>query len=91
MDGAVLPLMVTAIGPEAGLIPLVAGTSLLFLVMPSSVPAAFSAKTAVTGLVAMWFSVWSGQSAPEDEGDGLMFRPFDVDHQGAIGGKRVAF
>src|ERR1019366_1367990 len=31
--GAVLPLLVTALAPEAGLIPLVAGTSLLFLAL----------------------------------------------------------
>ena len=31
--GAVLPLLVTAISPEAGLIPFVSGTSLLFLAL----------------------------------------------------------
>ena len=47
--GAVLPLLVTALAPEAGLIPLVAGTSLLFLALLGGLAAHAGGARVMTG------------------------------------------
>jgi VIT1/CCC1 family predicted Fe2+/Mn2+ transporter len=63
--GAVLPLLVTAVAPEASLIPLVAGTSLLFLALLGALAArAGGAGVAVGALrVTFWGALAMGLTA----------------------------
>jgi len=53
--GAVLPLLVTAIGPEAGLIPLVAGTALLFLALLGGLAARAGGARIMPGAIRVTF------------------------------------
>jgi len=53
--GAVLPLLVTAISPEAGLIPFVSGTSLLFLALLGGLAAHAGGARVMTGAIRVTF------------------------------------
>jgi VIT1/CCC1 family predicted Fe2+/Mn2+ transporter len=53
--GAAMPLLVTAIAPQAGLIPLVAGTSLLFLALLGGVAARVGGAVVTLGAIRVTF------------------------------------
>jgi vacuolar iron transporter family protein len=53
--GAVLPLLVTAISPEAGLIPFVSCTSLLFLALLGGLAAHAGGARVITGAIRVTF------------------------------------
>jgi len=53
--GAAMPLLVTAIAPRAGLIPLVAGTSLLFLALLGGVAARVGGAVVTLGAIRVTF------------------------------------
>jgi VIT1/CCC1 family predicted Fe2+/Mn2+ transporter len=69
--GAVLPLLVTAISPEAGLIPLVAGTSLLFLALLGGLAAHAGGARMMTGAIRVTF--WGALAMAITSGVGWLF------------------
>lgn len=69
--GAALPLLVTAIGPEAHLIPLVSGTSLLFLAVMGGLAARAGGASMKTGAVRVTF--WGALAMAVTAGVGALF------------------
>jgi VIT1/CCC1 family predicted Fe2+/Mn2+ transporter len=69
--GAVLPLVVTALAPEAGLIPLVAGSSLLFLAMLGGLAAHAGGARMMTGAIRVTF--WGALAMAITSGVGWLF------------------
>jgi len=69
--GAILPLMVTAITPEAGLIPLVAGTSLLFLALLGGLAARAGGAGVTLGAIRVTF--WGALAMAATAGVGALF------------------
>jgi VIT1/CCC1 family predicted Fe2+/Mn2+ transporter len=69
--GAVMPLLVTAMAPAAGLIPLVSGTSLLFLALLGG----FAARVGGAGVTkgAMRVTFWGALAMALTAGVGLLF------------------
>jgi VIT1/CCC1 family predicted Fe2+/Mn2+ transporter len=69
--GAVLPLLVTAIAPDAALIPLVAGTSLLFLALLGGLAAHAGGASVMTGAIRVTF--WGALAMAITSGVGWLF------------------
>ncbi len=69
--GAVMPLAVTAIAPEAGLIPLVAGTSLLFLALLGGLAARAGGAGVLIGAIRVTF--WGALAMALTAGVGALF------------------
>jgi VIT1/CCC1 family predicted Fe2+/Mn2+ transporter len=69
--GAVLPLAVTAIGPEAVLIPLVSGTSLLFLALLGALAARAGGAGMTLGAIRVTF--WGALAMALTAGVGALF------------------
>src|SRR5208283_2599371 len=69
--GAAMPLAVTAIAPDAGLIPLVAGTSLLFLALLGALAA--RAGGAGVALGALRVTFWGALAMAATAGVGALF------------------
>ena len=69
--GAVLPLLVTALAPEAGLIPLVAGTSLLFLALLGGLAAHAGGARVMLGAIRVTF--WGTLAMAITSGVGWLF------------------
>jgi VIT1/CCC1 family predicted Fe2+/Mn2+ transporter len=69
--GAALPLAVTAIAPQAGLIPLVAGTSLLFLALLGGLAARAGGAGVTLGAVRVTF--WGALAMALTAGVGALF------------------
>jgi VIT1/CCC1 family predicted Fe2+/Mn2+ transporter len=69
--GAVLPLLVTALAPEAGLIPLVSGTSLLFLALLGGLAARAGGARVMAGAIRVTF--WGALAMAITSGVGWLF------------------
>ena len=69
--GAFLPLLVTAVAPEALLIPLVAGTSLLFLALLGGLAAHAGGARVITGAIRLTF--WGALAMAITAGVGWLF------------------
>src|SRR5512144_1309718 len=69
--GAAMPLLVTAIAPEAGLIPLVSGTSLVFLVLLGGLAARAGGAGAAVGAIRVTF--WGALAMAVTAGIGALF------------------
>jgi VIT1/CCC1 family predicted Fe2+/Mn2+ transporter len=69
--GAALPLVVTAIAPEAGLIPLVSGTSLLFLALLGGLAGRVGGAGVVLGAIRVTF--WGALAMAATAGVGALF------------------
>src|ERR1035437_5271177 len=69
--GAVLPLLVTDMAPEAGLIPLVSGTSLLFLALLGGLAAHAGGARVMTGAIRVTF--WGALAMAITSGVGWLF------------------
>lgn len=69
--GAVMPLLVTAIAPAAGLIPLVSGTSLLFLALLGGLAARAGGAGVTVG--AMRVTFWGALAMAVTAGVGALF------------------
>src|SRR5512144_3015798 len=69
--GAAMPLLVTAIAPEAGLIPLVFGTSLVFLVLLGGLAARAGGAGVTVGAIRVTF--WSVLAMAVTAGVGALF------------------
>jgi VIT1/CCC1 family predicted Fe2+/Mn2+ transporter len=69
--GAFLPLLVTAVAPEALLIPLVAGTSLLFLALLGGLAAHAGGARVITGAIRLTF--WGALAMAITSGVGWLF------------------
>jgi VIT1/CCC1 family predicted Fe2+/Mn2+ transporter len=69
--GAVLPLLVTAMAPEAGLIPLVSGTSLLFLALLGGLAARAGGARVMAGAIRVTF--WGALAMAITSGVGWLF------------------
>jgi VIT1/CCC1 family predicted Fe2+/Mn2+ transporter len=69
--GAVLPLLVTAISPEAGLIPFVSGTSLLFLALLGGLAAHAGGARVIRGAIRVTF--WGALAMAITSGVGWLF------------------
>ena len=69
--GAVLPLVVTALAPETGLIPLVAGTSLLFLALLGGLAAHAGGAKVMAGAIRVTF--WGALAMAITSGIGWLF------------------
>jgi VIT1/CCC1 family predicted Fe2+/Mn2+ transporter len=69
--GAAMPLAVTAIAPDAGLIPLVAGTSLLFLALLGGLAARAGGAGVTVG--AMRVTFWGALAMAATAGVGALF------------------
>jgi VIT1/CCC1 family predicted Fe2+/Mn2+ transporter len=69
--GAALPLAVTAIAPEAGLIPLVSGTSLLFLALLGGLAGRVGGAGVVLGAIRVTF--WGALAMAATAGVGALF------------------
>jgi VIT1/CCC1 family predicted Fe2+/Mn2+ transporter len=69
--GAVLPLLVTALAPETGLIPLVAGTSLLFLALLGGLAAHAGGAKVKAGAIRVTF--WGALAMAITSGIGWLF------------------
>jgi VIT1/CCC1 family predicted Fe2+/Mn2+ transporter len=69
--GAAMPLVVTAIAPEAGLIPLVAGTSLLFLALLGGLAARVGGAGVTLGAIRVTF--WGALAMAVTAGVGALF------------------
>ena len=69
--GAVLPLLVTAVAPEAGLIPLVSGTSLLFLALLGGLAAHAGGARVMMGAIRVTF--WGALAMAMTAGVGWLF------------------
>ena len=87
--GAAMPLVVTAIAPAAGLIPLVAGTSLLFLALLGGLAARAGGAGVTLGAIRVTF--WGALAMALTAGVGALFGPtaavsliFFNDHEGDV-------
>ena len=69
--GAVMPLVVTAVAPEAGLIPLVSGTSLLFLALLGGLAARAGGAGVTLGALRVTF--WGALAMAVTAGVGALF------------------
>jgi VIT1/CCC1 family predicted Fe2+/Mn2+ transporter len=69
--GAVMPLVVTAIAPAAGLIPLVSGTSLLFLALLGGLAARAGGAGVTLGAIRVTF--WGALAMALTAGVGALF------------------
>jgi len=69
--GAAFPLLVTALAPSAGLIPLVAGTSLLFLAFLGGVAARTGGARITAGAIRVTF--WGAMAMAVTAGAGALF------------------
>ena len=69
--GAALPLVVTAVAPHAGLIPLVAGTSLLFLALLGGLAARAGGAGVTLGAIRVTF--WGALAMAVTAGVGALF------------------
>lgn len=69
--GAAMPLLVTAIAPEAGLIPLVSGTSLVFLVLLGGLAARAGGAGMTVGAIRVTF--WGALAMAVTAGIGALF------------------
>jgi VIT1/CCC1 family predicted Fe2+/Mn2+ transporter len=69
--GAVLPLLVAAVAPDGGLIPLVSGTSLAFLALLGGVAARAGGASQVVGAVRVLF--WGALAMALTAGVGALF------------------
>jgi VIT1/CCC1 family predicted Fe2+/Mn2+ transporter len=69
--GAALPLLVTAIAPEANLIPLVSGTALLFLALLGALAARAGGAGMTQG--AMRVTFWGALAMAVTAGVGALF------------------
>jgi len=69
--GAVMPLVVAAIAPAAGLIPLVSGTSLLFLALLGGLAARAGGAGVMTGAIRVTF--WGALAMALTAGVGALF------------------
>jgi vacuolar iron transporter family protein len=69
--GAVMPLLVTAITPSAGLIPLVSGTSLVFLALLGGLAARASGAGVMVGAIRVTF--WGALAMGLTAGVGALF------------------
>src|SRR5450631_1177083 len=69
--GAALPLLVTAIAPDAALIPLVAGTSLVFLALLGGLAAHAGGASVMTGAIRVTF--WGALAMAITSGVGWLF------------------
>jgi VIT1/CCC1 family predicted Fe2+/Mn2+ transporter len=69
--GAAMPLLVTAIAPEAGLIPFVSGTSLLFLALLGGLAARVGGGSVTVGAVRVTF--WGALAMGLTAGVGALF------------------
>jgi VIT1/CCC1 family predicted Fe2+/Mn2+ transporter len=69
--GAVMPLLVTAIAPQTGLIPLVSGTSLLFLALLGGLAARAGGARVMLG--AMRVTFWGALAMAATAGVGALF------------------
>jgi VIT1/CCC1 family predicted Fe2+/Mn2+ transporter len=69
--GAILPLLVTALAPESGLIPLVAGTSLFFLALLGGLAAHAGGARVMTGAIRVTF--WGALAMAITAGVGWLF------------------
>jgi VIT1/CCC1 family predicted Fe2+/Mn2+ transporter len=69
--GAAMPLLVTAIAPEAGLIPLVSGTSLVFLALLGGVAARAGGAGVMVGTIRVLF--WGAVAMAVTAGVGALF------------------
>lgn len=69
--GAVLPLLVTAMAPEAGLIPLVSGTSLLFLALLGGLAARAGGARVMAGAIRV--TLWGALAMAITSGVGWLF------------------
>jgi vacuolar iron transporter family protein len=70
--GAAMPLAVTAIAPDAGLIPLVGGTSLLFLALLGGLAAHAGGAGVTLGAIRVTF--WGALAMAATAGAGALFR-----------------
>jgi VIT1/CCC1 family predicted Fe2+/Mn2+ transporter len=70
--GAAMPLAITALAPERALIPLVSGTSLVFLALLGAVAARAGGADVVTGAVRVTF--WGALAMAVTAGVGMLFR-----------------
>ena len=66
-----MPLLVTAIAPEAGLIPLVSGTSLVFLALLGGLAARAGGAGMTVGAIRVTF--WGGLAMALTAGVGVLF------------------
>jgi len=69
--GAAMPLLITAVSPEAGLIPLVAGSSLLFLALLGGMAARAGGAGVMIGAVSVTF--WGALAMGLTAGVGALF------------------
>ena len=69
--GGAMPLLVTAIAPQAGLIPLVSGTSLLFLALLGGLAARVGGAGVVSGAIRVTF--WGALAMAVTAGIGALF------------------
>ena len=69
--GAAMPLLVTAIAPEAGLIPFVSGTSLLFLALLGGLAARVGGAGVMLGAIRVTF--WGALAMALTAGVGALF------------------
>jgi VIT1/CCC1 family predicted Fe2+/Mn2+ transporter len=69
--GAALPLVVTAVAPQAGLIPFVAGTSLLFLALLGGLAARAGGAGVTLGAIRVTF--WGALAMAVTAGVGALF------------------
>lgn len=69
--GAAMPLLVVALAPHAGLIPLVAGTSLVFLALLGAVAAYVGGASVMTGALRVTF--WGALAMGVTAGVGSLF------------------
>lgn len=69
--GAAMPLLVTAIAPESGLIPLVAGTSLVFLTLLGGLAARAGGAGVTVGAIRVLF--WGALAMAVTAGVGALF------------------
>ena len=69
--GAALPLLVTALAPEVGLVPLVAGTSLLFLALLGGLAAHAGGAKLMAGAIRVTF--WGALAMAITSGVGWLF------------------
>jgi VIT1/CCC1 family predicted Fe2+/Mn2+ transporter len=70
--GAAMPLLVAALAPESGLIPLVAGTSLLFLALLGGLAARAGGAGVTAGAIRVTF--WGALAMAVTAGVGALFR-----------------
>ena len=69
--GAAMPLLVTAVAPEGGLIPLVSGTSLVFLALLGGLAARAGGAGMTIGAIRVTF--WGGVAMALTAGVGILF------------------